>query len=574
MIEHDSCKETTFLKTELKVIQRRYDSVVQKMQNMEQERNSSETVVGNNERNEKGEGSEKDGKRYVEKEKECEVMKQKYENVAKELEMHQRQSKDLAEKCSSHMIEAEHFRNLHLVGLNKCDQLVREAQMLNQKLNASENERKKLQQDYEEIILLREQEKKEINELRGKRGKIWDKENDEVLSKEYETLKTMNDKLRMEFQLNLDKYKRQEERFSEMKEQLGLATKELETTENERAYLKQQYSVMKRNCEKLMHEKDIVVSRVHQAEQHRDAAVKETDQAMTLQLKATRELTKLKEERNSALSEYRLVMSERDGVHKEMDKLQDDISTAQDEKKKSKEELEKVLQEKEIICYDLSVVNNERDKAMKELYLVKQQMRQLVVDKEDLTRQKDRASEDCEMFKEERDAARRERHEAIIHRDKILRECFEAKQRNETFKGEGKESENLRKQFDALSKELANALSEAEVSKKRRDWSFSERDKMVKERDTMKSTCDVLRQERDRAVSDLAALLRDTDQIRREQNKSMEELRLLKEKIEKSLEKDDAHEGLVLSRDSAIDTDSGTVSKVWNIVIIRLLFVC
>ena len=117
---------------------------------------------------------------------------------------------------------------------------------------------------------------------------------------------------------------------------------------------------------------------------------------------------------------------------------------------------------------------------MKELYLVKQRMKQLMADMDEVKRDREKAREDADMFREERDASRRERHEAIIHRDKILRECFEAKQRNETFKGDSKESETLRKQFDALSKELANALSEAEVSKKRRDWSFSERDKMVK----------------------------------------------------------------------------------------------
>ena len=117
---------------------------------------------------------------------------------------------------------------------------------------------------------------------------------------------------------------------------------------------------------------------------------------------------------------------------------------------------------------------------MKELYLVKQRMKQLMTDMDEVTRDREKAREEADMYREERDASRRERHEAIIHRDKILRECFEAKQRNETFKGDSKESETLRKQFDALSKELANALSEAEVSKKRRDWSFSERDKMVK----------------------------------------------------------------------------------------------
>ena len=88
----------------------------------------------------------------------------------------------------------------------------------------------------------------------------------------------------------------------------------------------------------------------------------------------------------------------------------------------------------------------------------------------------------------------------------------------------------------------------------------------VQERDAAKTACDVLRQERDRAVSDLAALLRDTDEIRREQSKSMEELKILREKIKFRLETDDRTE-VVTSMDSAIDTDSCTVSNDRNNVV-------
>ena len=71
----------------------------------------------------------------------------------------------------------------------------------------------------------------------------------------------------------------------------------------------------------------------------------------------------------------------------------------------------------------------------------------------------------------------------------------------------------------------------------------------------------MLRQERDRAVSDLAALLRDTDQIRREQSKSMEELKTLREKIKLKLDTD-TRAGVLTSMDSAIDTESCTVSNM------------
>ena len=206
-------------------------------------------------------------------------------------DIYRQQTDELVAKFSNQLQESEHFRNLHLVGLNKCDQLVREGQMLNQKLNASEKEREKLKQDYEEIILLREQEKNEMNELRSKRSMLW---NSELGDDNVENLKAMNEKLALELQMNVEKNHGLEDMFTELRKQYSEVDKALESSENEKAYLRQQCAVTKRSLDKCMHENEIVLGRVHQAEQHRDAAVKETDQALALQLKATRELAKLK----------------------------------------------------------------------------------------------------------------------------------------------------------------------------------------------------------------------------------------------------------------------------------------
>lgn len=83
MIEHDSCKETTCLKTELRVIQRKYDSVVKKLKKMEQERDEMTKVEDSSNEDE----FENDKKRAVdeEKEREYEVIKQKYEDAVKEV---------------------------------------------------------------------------------------------------------------------------------------------------------------------------------------------------------------------------------------------------------------------------------------------------------------------------------------------------------------------------------------------------------------------------------------------------------------------------------------------------------
>lgn len=49
-----------------------------------------------------------------------------------------------------------------------------------------------------------------------------------------------------------------------------------------------------------------------------------------------------------------------------------------------------------------------------------------------------------------------------------------------------KELEVLRKQCEAVSEELQEAVQEAEVAKCRRDWAFQERDKIVAERESIR----------------------------------------------------------------------------------------
>ena len=81
MIEHDSCKETTSLKTELRVIQRKYDSVVKKLKKMEQDQAGEIANVDDNEK----EIEENDGLVTEDRERECELVKQKYDDVMKEV---------------------------------------------------------------------------------------------------------------------------------------------------------------------------------------------------------------------------------------------------------------------------------------------------------------------------------------------------------------------------------------------------------------------------------------------------------------------------------------------------------
>lgn len=116
-------------------------------------------------------------------------------------------------------------------------------------------------------------------------------------------------------------------------------------------------------------------------------------------------------------------------------------------------------------------------------------------------------------------------------------------------------------QMDSCLFGVTEALQEAEVSKRRRDWAFNERDKIVRERESLRTLCDRLRKERDRAVSDLAEALSESEDIRKQKNLASKQLKELRDKME--IEKENrsmrfqylSNSSFSESRDSAIDSD-------------------
>ncbi|KAK7918612.1 hypothetical protein WMY93_009896 [Mugilogobius chulae] len=200
-----------------------------------------------------------------------------------------------------------------------------------------------------------------------------------------------------------------------------------------------------------------------------------------------------------------------------------------------------------------------------------------------------KALKDCDKYKEERDSVMCEYRLIMSERDQVIKEvdrlqtgldAAQAKLKNSSSErrvaneswsaqtetrlcdsghGASKQRDrHLRKQYEAISQELKDALQEAEVAKCRRDWAFQERDKIVAERESIRTLCDNLRRERDRAVSDLADALRNLDDTRKQKNDSARELKEIKEKMENQLEKEARFHQLMAhsSHDSAIDTDS------------------
>ena len=106
-----------------------------------------------------------------------------------------------------------------------------------------------------------------------------------------------------------------------------------------------------------------------------DDAIKEINQAMTVRIKASKDIKRLTEERKAAMQEFSLIMSERDSVHKGIEKLQEEIKE-KNKKLASHEERNKHYDDEkrkwsckiEMLKRELEQSMHERDKAMRETH--------------------------------------------------------------------------------------------------------------------------------------------------------------------------------------------------------------
>lgn len=552
MSGHDLYKDKiSILKNDLKATKQDLDQTRNQLQKTEAERDAYKKFsdFSNQKKGDKisDENGILNGKpRSRELNKDYERLRSQYVDSLKELEMLKYEHSEVSDSYGS--------------ALSKCDYLVREVQVLQRKLEEVNRERDKVLLDYEEIVLLREREKIQSCDLNENPYEDISKTSSdanlakyEALLKDYSDLQETHRQLRAEYNHTFNQLHNLEVDYSTLKDQFDHLLHERDSLVIECTGLKQQSEAALKKYDKAVKDLETAVKSSYDAKHKKETALRKCDHVMGLQMKTAKEISKLSEERNAVLNEYRLVMSERDTVHQEIDKLQEEVVHSQKENESLQAENKKSKSRNSSMQSELNMLYLEHDKTVKEILTLKEKLSQALSEKEYCQKEKDKTREDYEMFKQERDAARKERSEAIIHRDKILKECFEVKQRHDlVLKGENKEIDALRRQFEVLSKELTEALHEVEVSKKRRDWAFGERDKLVIERDSVRDTCDKLRQERDTAVSNLAELLKDSDQTRMERGNYMKELLDLRSRVEAQL----SREELLASQDSAIDTDS------------------
>lgn len=557
MTGHDLCKDRLIvLKNELRTVKRDLEKVTNQLNETERERdaykkindlknsdrihmdNNSNVPLGNSQ------GSDRDN--------EFDMLKKQYVECLKELEILRYENSDISAKYESVCQQCENSRKYKML-----------FQSLQRRFDEINLERDKLKQEYEEIVLLREREKIELIEMKDNQkyeefvkshsaNTAFDKY--ESHKKEYESLQDSHRDLRSKYNHLFNSYQNLESDYSALKIQFDGLLHDQDALIIERNGLKQQAEAAISKYEKAIKDCDSVLKVSYQVQQDRD---REREQVMSRQVRTAKDITKLTEERNAALNEYQLVMSERDTVHREIEKLQDELTDLRKTNENLQKDYSKLQNHIDDTQGELSLLAEEREQAAKEVFGVKEQLSQALLEKENVIKELNKTREDYEMLKQERNVARRERSEAIIHRDKILKECFEIRQKHQlVIKGEHKEMDALRKDFEVLSKELTNALHDIEVVKVRRDWAMTERDKVIQDRDSLKIRFDKMQHERDCAVSDLAELLHESDHIRQKHNEAVAELLELRSHIENQLNQGSLSQEHLSSRDSAIDTDS------------------
>lgn len=372
----------------------------------------------------------------------------------------------------------------------------------------------KLQQDYEEIVLLREREKLEKENLlytkniRKSSETVLDdgrNSNEEKSDLREEALQEKLDDMQADYAIVTSKLNQLDEESARTNEKYELLLQERDAMLMERDALKQQFGATIGDYENALKDRDEKLQSLIKSEQQLKSALKESE--MNYRMRHSKEISKLQGERNAALQEYKLVMSERDSVHREIEKLQEDLASSQKMVESHLEEKEKVQHETECLRQEINTVLVDRDHAVKESYSLKERLENVVKDREGIVKKFEELRQELEMKKQERDAARKERSEAILHRDKILKECFEVKQLFETpAENIDKHTQLLKCRFEELSQELTHAWREAEVAMYRRDWAFGERNKIVRELQKSGDKCNILVTERDRLADELISM--------------------------------------------------------------------
>lgn len=310
-----------------------------------------------------------------------------------------------------------------------------------------------------------------------------------------------------------------QDEVARLKKQYEEVVQDRNSAVRERNGLKQQCTAAIRQWDIALRERNEYREALAKVSQQHEEAVKEINQAMVGRMKASKEMKRLTEERNAALHEYSLIMSERDTVHQEMETLGNDLSQAYAKVTHLETENKQLIEDVSIYCVfiawnvvgkscvfllkhfilfqkktlsyqietlrrEISSALHDRDEVLKECNELRQKFGEAYSEASSRDRKNHRL--EIHSYNTERDVASKEAEKENNRGDYAKRE----KERMDNLDQANIELDKLRKFVDTLQSDLEEAVQEAEVSKRRRDWAFSERDKIVLERESIRTLCD------------------------------------------------------------------------------------
>ncbi|XP_050455027.1 disks large homolog 5 isoform X4 [Cataglyphis hispanica] len=460
-----------------------------------------------------------------------------------QLQLLRHKHSDTIRRCEHTMKELEYYRGQHIAVMNQLEATSQESSALRAKYSDLANDKQRLDREVQTL----QKELSELQRIQNQDVLVADAASNDAMNqhylsalRKYEAVKDEYDSLRKRYDdliashsSAVNKAKLSQEEAKRLKKQYDSVLEERNSAIRERNGLKQQCTAAIRQWDIALRERNEYREALAKVQQQHEEAVKEINQAMVLRMKASKDMKRLTEERNAALQEYSLIMGERDTVHKEIEKLGDDLTQAYTKITHLETQNKQLMEEKKTLSYQIETLKREiasalqdRDEALKLCNELQQKFGERDYTGEGSNRDYKHCLE-LNPFSRERDSVNKEAEKETNTRDYSTH-----KQRMDNLEQANLELDKLRKTVDTLQVELEEAIQEAEVSKRRRDWAFSERDKIVLERENIRGLCDRLRKERDRAVSELAGALRDSDDIKKQRNEASKELKDLKEKIE------------------------------------------
>ncbi|NXY45221.1 DLG5 protein, partial [Ceuthmochares aereus] len=345
---------------------------------------------------------------------------------------------------------------LHSRLLSDQSQLKEDMDTLKRKNTQLVREHNHLQQSCEEMKRLHDEDQKEITDLRSQQQQVM-KQNgsSEILNKLYDTamdklegVKKDYDALRKRYNekiashnMDLSRLEQAEEENRRLQKQIDMLMKQRDTA----IHFQQQYSSSLRRFESVQQELSNATAQNKELQREMERLQSEVTRFKTMQLKATKDAEKYKEERDSVFNEYRLIMSERDQVIKEVDKLQTELELAESklkntssEKRVASEEMEALRQIQDSATLDIERANKEIEMLRKQYEAMSQELKEAV--------------QEAEVAKCRRDWAFQERDKIVAERESIRTLC-----------------DNLRRERDRAVSDLAEALRNLDDMRKQKN---------------------------------------------------------------------------------------------------------